>query len=137
MEFPITPRWPNNRWFNNWLDDEEWLPSKTRYSGLTVSEDAEAVYVEAALPGVNPDAIEVTVDKGTLSLRGSVEKEEKDEKKRYYRRASQSFAYQVDLPIEADASKEPDVTYKDGMLHVTFRKSKETQQPRKIAVKRG
>lgn len=135
MDLPLLQRWPRNRWLTTWFDEEDWLPSKTRYSGLSVSEDEKNVYVEAALPGVDPDTIDVTFDKGILSIRGSVEKEEKDSK-RYYRKASESFAYRVDLPTTVEISQDPDVIYKDGMLSATFIKSKEVPQTRKIAVKR-
>lgn len=138
MDFPLLPssRWPRNRWLSSWFDEDDWLLTKTKYSGLTVSEDESFVYTEAALPGVDPEKIEVIFDKGTLSVSGSTEEETKDQKK-YYRKASRSFAYRVDLPDSVDVSQVPDVTYKDGMLYAKFKKTKETPQIKKIAIKRG
>ena len=65
-------------------------------SGLSVSEDDKHVYVEASVPGVDPEKIEVSYDKGVLWIRGQQEEKENDRK--YYRKASASFYYRMDIP---------------------------------------
>ena len=135
MALDIIPRsfFGPSRW-NNWLDDEDWssfLPS----SGLTVSEDDQRVYVEAAVPGVDPDKVEVTFDKGTLWIKGNQEQENKDDKKKYYRKASTAFSYRVTVPGNIDANTEPEATYRNGIMKITFLKIPEAQ-PKKISVKK-
>lgn len=101
-------------------------------SGLSVSEDDKHVYVEASVPGVDPDKIEVSYDKGVLWIRG--QQEEKDKDRKFYRKASASFSYRMAIPGNVDESKDPEATYKNGIMMVTFNKVPEPQ-PKKIAVK--
>lgn len=101
-------------------------------SGLSVSEDDKHVYVEASVPGVDPDKIEVSYDKGVLWVRGQQEDKEKDRK--YYRRASASFSYRMAIPGNVDENQDPEAIYKNGIMKVTFNKVPEPQ-PKKIAVK--
>ena len=116
------------------LDDEDWrsfLPS----SGLTVSEDDGHVYVEAAVPGIDPDKLEVTYDKGVLWIRGSEEQKSEDKGRKYYRQASNSFSYRIVVPGNVDEAAEPDVVCKNGIMKVTFIKVPETQ-PKKLTVRK-
>lgn len=103
-------------------------------SGLSVSEDDKHVYVEAAVPGVEPDKIEVSYDKGVLWIRGQQEQEKEDKNRKYYRKASSSFSYRMVVPGNIDETKDPQATYKNGVMKVTFDKIPETQ-PKKITVK--
>ncbi|MBI3231780.1 MAG: Hsp20/alpha crystallin family protein [Candidatus Doudnabacteria bacterium] len=133
MRFDLIPRtfMGPSRW-TSWLEDEDWssfLPS----SGLTVSEDDKYVYVEAAVPGLDPDKVEVTFEKGVLWIRGQQENEE--EGKKYYRKAASQFSYRVAVPGEVDESKEPEAVCKNGIMKVTFKKTPEVQ-PKKISVKK-
>lgn len=123
------------RSFFNPLTDESFWGSEASQTGLTVSEDKEHVFVEAYLPGLTPEDIEVTFEKGMLWIRGEKKEEEENKKKKYYRKASSSFAYRVQVPHLIDEKKEPNAVYKDGVMKITFLKAK---QPRakKIPVKR-
>jgi HSP20 family protein len=91
------------------------------------------VYVEASVPGVDPDKIEVSYDKGVLWIRGQQEQEKGGDRK-YYRKASSSFSYRMAIPGNVDENKDPEATYKNGIMKVTFNKVPEPQ-PKKIAVK--
>jgi len=121
--------WDEDRWLNLFNDSGSALSS-----GLAVSEDDKHIYVEAAVPGVEPDKVEVTYDKGILWIRGEQERKNEDKNKKYYRRASTSFSYRMALPGEVDMNKEPQATCKNGIMKVTFNKIPEAQ-PKKIAVK--
>lgn len=115
-----------------WEDIIEETRLDTIPSGLSVSEDDKNFYVDAALPGIDPKDIEVTFDRGMLHISGQAKEEEKG--KKFYRKATSSFAYQVRTPDSVDSKKEPQVTYKDGMMHATFKKVAESK-PKKIEVK--
>jgi len=101
-------------------------------SGLSVSEDEGNVYVDAALPGIEPKNIEVTFDKGVLHISGEDKEEEK--KKKYYRKATSAFSYRVAVPSEVSPKTEPEATYKNGVMHVAFKKMA-AAAPKKITVK--
>lgn len=116
----------------SFLDEEDWssfLPS----SGLTVSEDDKQFIVEAAIPGVDPNQVEVTFDKGVLWVKGQTEAAEEDKQKKFYRKASGNFSYRVAIPNNIDTNQEPKATAKNGIMKVSFTKMEEPQ-PRKIQI---
>lgn len=137
MAKELAPRsfwdFPTFRLPSIWGEDEDW-PLIEAPSGLSVSEDERNVYVEAAVPGIEPDDVDVTFDKGTLWIKGEAKEEEEDKKKKFYRKASRSFSYHVSVPSEVDPNTEPEATYKNGVMKITFAKSP-SSQPKKIKVK--
>jgi HSP20 family protein len=102
--------------------------------GLTVSEDDKNVYVEASIPGINPADVEITMDRGVLWIRGEAQEEEKDKRKKFYRRAQRAFSYQVAVPGDVDPNKEPEASCANGLLTLIFPKSPQAQ-PKRIAIK--
>jgi HSP20 family protein len=110
---------------------EEMLPTKNLLDGLSMYEDEKNIYVEAAVPGVDPKEVEVTYANGLLTIRAEKKEEKKD--KKYIHRATSSFLYRVD-PGDVDPNKEPEAVCKDGVMRVTFAKSPKIT-PKKIAVK--
>lgn len=115
------------------FEDEDWasfFPS----SGLTVSEDEQHVYVEAAVPGVDPNTVEVTYDKGVLWVRGNQDETEENKDKKFYRKASRAFSYRIAVPGNIDENAEPDAVCKNGIMKVTFNKIPQTE-PKKINVR--
>lgn len=136
MPFDLMPRsfWNVPTRLSSILDEDDWqsfLPS----SGLTVSEDDRHVYVEAAMPGLDADKVEVTFDKGVLWVRGNKEESEEDKNKKFYRKASSSFSYRVAVPGDIDEKAEPDASYKNGVMKVTFAKTP-VSEPKKINVRK-
>lgn len=115
------------------FDDEDWrsfMPS----SGLTISEDDKKVYIEAAVPGIDPNKIEVTYDKGVLWIRGNQEQKDEDKKRKFYRQASSAFSYRVAVPGNIDENAEPEASCKNGIMNVKFNKLPE-MQPKRISIK--
>lgn len=101
-------------------------------SGLSISEDDKNVYIDAAMPGIDPKNIEVTFDKGVLHISGEGKEEEK--KRKYYRKATSAFSYRIAVPAEVSPKTEPEATYKNGVMHIAFKKMA-AAAPKKIAVK--
>jgi HSP20 family protein len=123
-------RFPN---FGDIDREDEWYTIPGISNGLTVSEDDNKVYVSAAVPGVDPDNIEMTFEKGYLWIKGDSVQEEGDGKK-YYRKATGSFSYRVAVPGELDQSKEPEASYENGVMTVEFAKIPKAP-PKKIILK--
>lgn len=121
---------------NSLLSDDDFFTPAVTGSDLSVSEDDKSVFIEANMPGLNSEDIEVTYHKGQLWLRGNKKEEEKDKKRKYYRYASSSYSYRLAVPGNIDEKSEPDAEYKDGVMKVTFKKMAEAQ-PKKIAVKKS
>ncbi|MBA2367685.1 MAG: Hsp20/alpha crystallin family protein [Candidatus Protochlamydia sp.] len=121
-----------------WGDMEDkmsqWM-GLTPDTGVTVSEDNDHVYVEAHLPGMKTDELDISVHQNTLWIKAEKKEEEEDKEKKFYRRAKNSFFYQVELPSSVEDNTEQ-ANYKDGVLKVTFKKNQQSQK-RKISVQNG
>lgn len=112
----------------------QWVGGESN-TGVTVSEDDKHVYVEAHLPGLKASDIDISLNQNTLWIKGEKEEEEEEKDKKYYRRARNSFFYQVDLPSQVEEASEQ-AQFQDGVLKVTFTKARQSQV-RKISVKNG
>jgi len=111
------------------VDDlASWSPSVDIYD-----KDGKLV-VEAELPGIKKDDIQVNVDNGVLTIRGERKKEEEVKEDDFYRveRSYGTFVRSFSLPSDVDADK-IDASYQDGMLLLTIPRSEEAK-PSKIKV---
>ena len=118
------------------LDDLLQSEQTDTTNALSVSEDNKHVHIEAALPGIEPDDVEVTFDRGMLWIRGVAHEEEKDKKRKFYRRAARAFSYRVAVPGEIDQNTTPEAEMKNGMIMITFSKVP-SAMPKRITVKHG
>jgi len=83
----------------------------------------DSIVVRAALPGVDKKDLEVSTTHQTLTLRGSTQKETREEKGEYFRHeiSRGNFLRTVTLPSVIDESKIK-AKFKDGLLEVTLPK---------------
>lgn len=91
-------------------------------------DEKDEIVVKADLPGLDQKDIEVTVQDGTLTIRGE-RKEEKEEKKEdyyYAERTYGAFMRSLPLPKGVDADKVK-ATFKKGVLEVHLPKAKEAR----------
>lgn len=122
------------------LEDANW-PFKYPVSwaqenqGLSISETDDSIVVEAQLPGLSENDIEVTFEKGTLMIRGEKKETEEDKKRKYFRRMSSSFMYHMTVPGNVDEASEPKAEFKDGIAVITFKKQKKSE-PKRIPVQK-
>lgn len=112
--------------------EESW--DLTPSSNVSISEDKNNFYIEAALPGLKPEEIEISIEKNVVWIRG--EKKEEEKEKKYYKKAISSFSYRVMVPVDFDEKKEIDATYKDGILKLIFSKIQKSE-PKKIKIKKS
>jgi HSP20 family protein len=98
-------------------------------------EDAEAFHVEAELPGVAPDRVEVSVTADNeLTVRGERRPEAAPEGAWHRRECgSGRFERVLALPLPVDAGR-VEARLEHGVLHVTLPKA-EAVKPRKITVR--
>lgn len=120
-----------------WEEAESW-PELTMTEGLNVYEQDGKVFVEAPVPGVPADKVEVTYEDGVLRISGRIEEKEEEKKKnRVVHRMQKvaSFDYTTVLPRAIDTkSLEADID--KGILTVSAKVAEEAQ-PKKIPVKIG
>ena len=105
-----------------------WIPH------VDIREEAERFVVVADVPGVEPKDIEVTADKGVLTVRGERRSQSQSSADGYERveRASGSFLRRFTLPESADAEAIK-ATHVNGVLELSIPKRPQ-EQPRRIAV---
>ncbi len=125
-----------NRLFSRWGDDGgRWAGLAGGYPAVNVWEDADKVFVEAELPGLDLKDLEIYVTGGNqLTLKGE-RKPCAPEKGLWHRqeRVFGKFSRSLTLPFNVDADK-VDARFENGVLLVTLPKH-ESAKPRKINVK--
>lgn len=123
------------RWFGNWPDltEENW--PITPSSHLDIYEEGGDVVVQAAVPGVDPDEIDVSFEDGRLWIKAEAVRDEGN--KHYYYKGRVAYNYNVAVP-NVDPESEPDeASSKDGVLTVRFKKAKEKEAKKvKVTVKK-
>lgn len=141
---PAAPLWPMQRLqhavdriftnpFDNWLlPDEpldEWMPV------LNVYEEKDNFVVEAELPGMKKDEIQIYMTGDTLNITGKRQGEHEQRERDMYRseRYFGRFHLMVSLPAPINADK-IDAHYRDGLLSITCPKTEEAKR-RTIEVK--
>lgn len=122
--------------FNDWDWEPDFWESEQRGSGVTMYEEGNKLFIEAEIPGLRSDDIQLAYNKGTLNIRAEQREEKSDENKRFFSRSTRSFAYSVNLPVPVNENAEPEATYKDGLLTISFDKAQK-ESVRKIQVKKG
>ena len=123
-----------DRFFNEAEGDASSVVTSQWVPRVDIKEEPNRFVILADLPGVDPNQIEVNMDKGILSIRGERHSEDRTEGERYSRveRAHGVFYRRFALPESAD----PDgiaATGRHGVLEITIPKRPETT-PRRISV---
>ncbi len=109
---------------------------ETLSPAIDVFEEDNAVVVKAELPGMKKQDISVELNNGILKITGEKKREEKVEKKDYYRteRSLGSFERRISLPAETEVDKAK-ASFKDGLLEIKIPKSEEAKKKqRKINI---
>jgi HSP20 family protein len=109
------------------------LPSQIK---LDVTEADGAFKVQAEIPGVKKDDIQVSIDGDLVSLRAEVQQEDSKTEEgkfvhseRYYGAVSRTFQ----LPAEVDESKAK-ARYENGVLKLTLPRKEGGRSQRRIAI---
>jgi HSP20 family protein len=117
------------------LNDGSWPTLAVAYPAVNVWEDGKHVYVEAELPGMELDDLEIYVTGGNqLTIKG--ERKPWNPGQGVWHRQERSFGTftrLIELPYDVDADK-VEARFHNGVLTITMPKS-ETAKSRKIAVK--
>jgi HSP20 family protein len=110
--------------------------SARTYPLVNMSEDQDNILVEALAPGLNPESIEVTVQRDQLRITGEKSAINPDIKPESFHRSERGagrFTRVIQLPTEVDGDKVK-AEYKNGLLLLTLAKHAEAK-PKQIAVK--
>lgn len=103
---------------------------------LDVYETDNSLVLKAAVPGMKPEDIEVTITGGVLTIKGEFkeEKQESDEKRTYLRQERRygSFSRQLSLPADINADK-VQATFEHGILTLDMPKA-EAARPKSVKI---
>jgi HSP20 family protein len=117
------------------LMEEIWNPTtisqrRLAYPPVNLSEDDGNIYIQAAIPGMAMENIDLTLTDGSLIMRGRRESEKGD----YFRqeRPTGSFQRVINLNVPVNRDKVA-ATMKEGILEVVLPKSEEAK-PKKINI---
>lgn len=110
------------------LATTQWLPA------LDVEETEEAYRISADVPGTSPEDIDITLEKGVLTLKGERKSEHtaEDGGARHVERSHGSFIRRVSLPDTAD-TENIEARVEQGVLRLNIKKKAESKA-RKIEV---
>jgi HSP20 family protein len=132
-----------NRMFDEFLGDwgaqlpalwrEPWTSFSPR---VDVTETEEEVRVEAELPGLDAEDIDVSLSRNVLTISGEKKHEKEEREKGYYRseRTYGAFKRSLTLPEAVDFNR-ANATFEKGVLTIAFPKTAQAQERKKIEVK--
>jgi len=104
------------------------------FPGVNIWTGEKDAILTAEIPGVDPKAVEVTVEADTVTIRGRRQAEEAKEGEQFLRRERGvgSFVRAYSLPFPVDAERVT-AQYQKGILQVILPRA-EADRPRRIAV---
>jgi HSP20 family protein len=117
------------------FDSPTW--SSTAALPLDVVSTTDALLVEAALPGIAPEEVDITVEGGTLTIAGSYRADRSEGEGDYLVREMRrgSFSRTISLPdgLEPDRAS---ATFENGLLSLRIPKAEQVR-PRQIRITPG
>ncbi len=126
-------------WFDDLLDPMGWVAGGSRegaevFPRLQGWVRPDEVVIQAELPGVDPDKIEIDLHERTLTLAGNREIEApfKDGEVALNERVSGAFKRSVELPFAVE-SGQIKATHKHGVLTIRLPRA-ESEKPRRIKI---
>lgn len=102
---------------------------------VDLSETDNEVKLRAAIPGVDPDKLNVEVTEDRVSLSGKIERSEEEKKENFYRTECYigEFSRDIVLPCKIDPDK-VDAKAKNGVITITLQKQV-SEQKKKVQVR--
>jgi HSP20 family protein len=102
-----------------------WTPS------VDIVETDDKIILEAELPGMKPEEVEVSIENNVVTLKGERKFEKKEEKDNYHRieRSYGSFIRSFTLPRTV-VGDEARADFENGVLRITLPKREETKARR-------
>ncbi len=121
--------WGQRRLSEDEIITGSWLPA------VDVRETKDALEIQVELPGIEAKDVNVSVENGVLTLRGSRNFEKATEGETYHRveRSYGAFERSFTLPTNVDPDR-INAVYRLGVLHLTIPKREEAK-PKAISIK--
>jgi HSP20 family protein len=124
------------------MEDAVVMPREGQAGGMgsmamDVFEEGDNLVVETPMPGMRPEDVDVNIERGILTIRGEMRREDERKERNYLIREQRrgSFSRTLQLPSTVD-TEACQATYEHGVLRLVFPKS-EAAKPRRIQVSSG
>ena len=127
------------KWSPIFDEDEDFfnfpIIRQTNVPSLDIYQDKDNIYAKVALPGVDPEKINISIENDILTVEGSSEKKSEIDEKNYYKKEIRygSFHRSVQLQTHVNGDKAK-AEFENGILNIIVPKKEETKS-KKIAVK--
>ncbi len=104
---------------------------------VDIFENKNEIVLEAELPGMKPEDVNISIENNVLTLHGERKFEKKDESDNFHRveRSYGSFTRSFTLPSTV-SSENANAEFENGVLRLTLAKREEAK-PRRIEIKAG
>lgn len=111
-------------------------PDRAFAPQVEISEDDKSIHVDAELPGVEQDDIDITLTRDTLTIRGEKKDEShiREEAICCTERSFGSFVRVIPLPEDVDVDK-VEAVYRNGVLCINMLKIEGETSSKKVAIK--
>jgi HSP20 family protein len=102
---------------------------------LDVFETADDVTVQASIPGIHPEDIDISITGETLTIKGEISEEKEEQEGTYYLRERRFGAFErsITLPTLVNANR-AQAEFSNGVLTLTLPKVEEVK-PKSIKIK--
>lgn len=136
---PVSLRHAMDRLFeDSFVRPRGWLARSARGDGalaVDMFETDDAIVVSSAVPGIDPEDIDISVTGDLLTIRGETSAEEEINEDNYICRERRygSFSRSLRLPLAVVADK-AEAEFENGVLRLTLPKAEEVK-PKSIEVK--
>jgi HSP20 family protein len=117
-------------------EEDVWGFPQGYSSGLTLYEEGSDIVIEASLPGIGREEIDISYDQHILTIEAEKREEKEDKERKYFRKASSAFFYRMNLPPNIDHTKEPHCIFEKGLVRIIFAKNG-GQERKKIRIEEG
>jgi len=121
-----------------YADDDSRVVGSAWSPAVDIKEEDDRFVIHADIPGVSADDIDISMEKGVLTIKGERKHEAEEDKEGFHRieRAYGTFMRRFSLPENVDADK-ISASSKDGVVELVLPKAVEDNQPKKITVNNG
>ncbi len=112
-----------------------WLELRGGELPIDMYQTKDEVVVKAALPGIKPEEVDITITGDILTIKGEHKEEQETKEEDYLYREQRygSFRRSVAIPVQVKHDK-AEATFEDGVLTLTIPKA-EAVKPKQIKVK--
>jgi HSP20 family protein len=116
-----------------WNEFQNPVLRRNEINGISIFENDDQIFLEASVPGVKADQIDISLEKGVVWIQAEAPIEQPKDAM-VHLTMDRKYCYRIPLPVKIDEHHPPEAECKDGIVKVTIAKSR-SSKPLKINVK--